>query len=131
MAAINPTRRLAQIRHQIDIQQQVVSELELLMQQLIIGNVENLSLGQVVDDIADIYDQGTNGEVLADAFFDSFNSQDSDFNVNDDVDQEAVRQMLLQARALLGELRIEEQAWNQEAQAVKNSNKELIDQAKA
>ncbi|NBV98340.1 MAG: hypothetical protein EBR67_02365 [Proteobacteria bacterium] len=38
------------------------------------------------------------------------------------IDQEALRQMLYQARALLGELRIEEQAWNGEV----NSEKTLM-----
>ncbi len=41
-----------------------------------------------------------------------------------------IRSMLYQARALLGEFRIEEQQWNVEVQEEKSRKKELTDFAK-
>ena len=49
---------------------------------------------------------------------------------NSGVDQDGLRQMLYQARALLGELRIEEQAWNGEVNSEKTLRKEVNDFAK-
>jgi hypothetical protein len=46
------------------------------------------------------------------------------------IDQDGLRQMLYQARALLGELRIEEQAWNGEVNSEKTLRKEVNDFAK-
>jgi hypothetical protein len=46
-------------------------------------------------------------------------------------EQDIIRHMLYQARALLGELRVEEQQWNVEAQEEKARKKELTDFAKA
>jgi len=46
------------------------------------------------------------------------------------VDQTAIRQMLYQARAVLGELRVEEQQWNTEVNEEKARRKELGDFAK-
>ena len=46
------------------------------------------------------------------------------------VEQDALRQMLYQARALLGELRIEEQAWSEEVNSEKTLRKAVNDFAK-
>lgn len=43
------------------------------------------------------------------------------------LEQDALRQMLYQARALLGELRVEEQHWNGEVNEEKQRRKELAD----
>jgi hypothetical protein len=51
-------------------------------------------------------------------------------NLDDAADQDKLRQMLYQARALLGELRVEEQHWNQEVNIEKDLRKELKDMAK-
>jgi hypothetical protein len=51
--------------------------------------------------------------------------------MDDDVEQDGLRQLLYQARALLGELRVEEQHWNGEVNEEKGRRKELGDMTKA
>lgn len=132
MSAINPTIQLAKIRSKIDIQQQVIQFLELELQQAILGDNNGQSLQDVVNNVFGIYNQSTDGAILSESFAFAFEENDAySGQLGSPIEQDAIRQMLYQARALLGELRIEEQAWNQEVIAQKNANKELIEQAKA
>ena len=52
-------------------------------------------------------------------------------NANMPLEQDTLRQLLYQARALLGELRVEEQHWNGEVNEEKARRKELGDLSKA
>lgn len=51
-------------------------------------------------------------------------------DISETADQTVIRQMLYQARALLGELRVEEQHWNQEVNEEKSRRKDLGEFAK-
>ncbi len=140
MGAINTAAYLAQIRSRMDAQQQVVAMLEGELQKAILGG-GNKTLGDLVDtdktntnSIAYIYDQagidaGSTGTgwvtTINDVVTTEFGAA-----VGDAADQDALRQLLYQARALLGELRVEEQAWNAEVNSEKTLRKEVNDFAK-
>jgi hypothetical protein len=72
------------------------------------------------------------GKFVVDAMRAGASTGGEAFDVNSDapVDQDLLRQMLAQARSLLGELRIEEQAWNGEVNSEKTLRKEVNDFAK-
>lgn len=131
MPVINTAVQLANIRSEIDAQQQIIALLESQLQQAILGDVNGVTVNTLFNapgGIADIYNGLQDGAVLTDAMFDGVDSQ---FDVNDELDQTALRQMLYQARALLGELRVEEQQWNQEVTQEKERRKEISEFAKA
>lgn len=122
MGAINTTARLAKIRSQIEQQQQVIAFLESELQQAILGSTTT-TIGDVTTFVDGVYTDAD----LEQAFKDGV----ADFGVaGTTADQSALRQMLFQARALLGELRVEEQQWNQEVTEEKARRKELTDMAK-
>lgn len=133
MAAINTTQELAKIRSKIDIQQQMISQLEMELQMAILGDttiddgVTDKTLESVVDEVASYYNGAPDGAMLEASFKEGVYSN---FDKNNIVDQTALRQMLYQARAMLGELRIEEQHWNEEVKEEKARRKELLDFAK-
>lgn len=140
MAAINSTQQLAKIRSQIDTQQQIIGQLEMELQFAILGSprdAEGRSIGDIVADVRGLYDSVAGGGALGAAtergvknFFEDKNGDVPDLSTQMP-EQDAIRHMLYQARALLGELRIEEQQWNVEAQEEKARKKELTDFAKA
>jgi hypothetical protein len=140
MAAINSTQQLAKIRSQIDTQQQIIGQLEMELQFAILGSprdTDDRSIGDIVADVRGLYDAVSGGGALGAAvesgvkgFFEDKNGDVPDLSTQM-VEQDAIRHMLYQARALLGELRIEEQQWNVEAQEEKARKKELTDFAKA
>jgi hypothetical protein len=140
MAAINSTQQLAKIRSQIDTQQQIIGQLEMELQYAILGSprgANERSIGDIVDDVRGLYDTVAGGGALGAAvergvknFYEDKNGDVPDLNTQMP-EQDAIRHMLYQARALLGELRIQEQGWNTEAQEEKARKKELIDFAKA
>jgi len=121
MAAINTTQQLAKVRAKIDAQQQIIASLENELQTTILGQTPTANY---VDDILGAYDGVTDGSMLKAAFKQGL----TEFSDVDD--QTALRHMLYQARALLGELRIEEQQWNTEVNEEKARRKELTDFAK-
>jgi hypothetical protein len=131
MAAINSTRELAKIRSKIDAQQQIVSQLESDLQQIILGS-NSRSMKNIIDDVTGIYNGVPDGSILS-AAFSKGNDQLDDGNpgyADDIAEQHIVRNMLSQARSLLGELRIEEAGWNQEIGEEKARRKELTELAK-
>ncbi len=139
MAAINSTLQLAKIRGQIDAQQQIVADLESALQASILGQPSTLtqgSLADVVNGVQKIYDTVTDGSFLGAAFktgVEGFvkRADGTVPNLNTIVpEQDVIRNMLYQARAILGEFRIEEQQWNVEVQEEKSRKKELTDFAK-
>jgi len=127
MAAINSTRELAKIRAKIDIQQQIVSQLESELQMVIIGD-NTKTLGNVIDEVQSLYAGAPDGAGLA-AAFEKGNDQLGSQTANK-AEQHIIRNMLSQARSLLGELRVEEQGWNQEVNEEKARRKDLTDLAK-
>ena len=142
MGAINTAAYLAQIRSRMDAQQQVVAMLEGELQKAILGG-GNRTLGDLVDtdktntnSIAYIYDQvGIDAGATGTGWVTTINSVvTTEFGAAVDdaaaADQDALRQLLYQARALLGELRVEEQAWNAEVNSEKTLRKEVNDFAK-
>lgn len=140
MAAINSTAQLAKIRSQIDIQQQIISDLEMELQYSILGSPRtspDRSLGDIVNDVQGLYGSVTGGGPLGASFEEGVKSfvQNKTGGVPDLQtvlpEQDSIRHMLYQARALLGELRIEEQQWNEEVKEEKARKKELTDFAKA
>lgn len=135
MPAINTTQQLAKVRAKIDAQQQIIGQLEGELQIAILGGFSPLgdSLGALVDDIVERYDGITDGSISAAALREGVEEEFGGITGNlDDVpiDQTALRHMLYQARALLGELRIEEQQWNTEVNEEKQRRKDLTDFAK-
>lgn len=141
MGAINTSAQLANIRSQMDAQQQVVSMLENELQKSILGG-SNKSLSTLLDvtggagsigklysdaGLGDIATGGTKTKDWIDAMRSAVAGKVSDTTP---ADQDALRQLLYQARALLGELRIEEQAWNGEVNSEKSLRKEVNDFAK-
>lgn len=137
--AINSTQRLAQIRSQIDAEQQIISELENELQNAILGSprsVQDGSLGGIVANIQSIYDGVTGGNQLGSAFRKGVESyiQDKNGSVPDFgtivPEQDVIRHMLYQHRALLGDLRVQEQQWNQEVTEEKARKKDLTEFAK-
>ena len=153
MGAINTAQYLAQIRSKMDAQQQVVALLESELQKAILGG-SDVSLSGLVSrtttasgsttvyagKIMEIYagaglDPAIQGTTVGEMWMAAIQAGMADFgpnlNTSDaDVDQDALRQLLYQARALLGELRIEEQAWNGEVNTEKTLRKEVNDFAK-
>lgn len=137
----NPTIRLSIIRSQIDQQQQVIALLENRLQEAILGgtDVGNIDFDQtlpgLLGEIADIYgDPGIPGSIDPNEQFGGLTGAIAkgvaDFNIYDDtkpLEQDTLRQLLYQARALLGELRVEEQHWNGEVNEEKQRRKELGD----
>lgn len=139
MAAINSTTQLAKIRSQIDMMQQVVGQLEMELQNSILGapaNATQRSTSDLVEDIQGYFDGVMGGSQLGAAFETGvksyYETKDGSVPNLDTVapEQDIIRHMLYQARALLGELRVEEQQWNQEVQEEKARKKELTDFAK-
>lgn len=154
MGAINTAGYLAKIRSRMDAQQQVVALLESELQKSILGGTSTtfaalLDKGTPATSTSSAIQGGKIYEIYArgsmdapDPYVTGFNaaqdwidamSQASTSNTNSDdesIDQEALRHMLYQARALLGELRIEEQAWNGEVNSEKTLRKEVNDFAK-
>jgi hypothetical protein len=134
MAAINTTLQLAKVRSQIDAQQQIISQLEMQMAIVMLGKTG--SVKSIVDDIQGIYDGVTGGSYLGASFEKGVQSYVSDkygsyLDLDTEQDeQDVVRHMLSTARALLGELRIQEQGYVQEVNSEKDSRKALIDFAK-
>jgi len=85
--------------------------------------------------IYEIYDKDgleSFGAMVVDAMRKGASSDGEAFDLDSStpVDQDALRQLLAQARSLLGELRIEEQAWNGEVNSEKTLRKEVNDFAK-
>jgi hypothetical protein len=132
-AAINTSQQLAKVRSKIDAQQQIVALLESELQQTMLGaerKVQNVLTG--AGGITDIYKGIPDGTILIAAIKDGIkNFSDTGTFTTVDLDQDLIRQMLYQARALLGELRIEEQHYNQEVQQEQSLRKSLIDLSKA
>jgi hypothetical protein len=134
MGAINTSQQLAKVRSKIDAQQQVVAKLETELQQTIMGasrSTENVLTG--AGGIQDIYEGIPDGAILYAALkqgIQNFDGGTGTFTTVE-LDQDIIRQMLYQARALLGELRIEEQHYNQEVQQEQSLRKSLIDLSKA
>jgi hypothetical protein len=138
MGAINTAAYLATVRSRMDAQQQIVTLLESELQKSILGDTSTTvgDLIGVAGKVEGIYsasgvdspDQsGFNAGV---EWLASINAANSGFAATNEVDQDFLRQMLYQARALLGELRIEEQAWNGEVNSEKTLRKEVNDFAK-
>lgn len=154
----NPTIRLAAIRGLIDRQQQVIALLENKLQESILGGTgtsatatdptgqnTDLSLDGVLAQVAVIYGEGyningSNRLVLANPDTSLTHAMIKGSAVFQQVDetgaplpleQDGLRQLLYQARALMGELRVEEQHWNTEVQQEKERRKELGDFTKA
>jgi hypothetical protein len=131
MAAINTSQQLAVVRSQIDSQQQIVSMLELELQKAILGS-SSTNLRDIIEhtpgrnSIEDILGNSARGIVL----FNAFQQGVADFSMDAPADQSVLRQMLYQSRAMLGELRVEEQQWNQEVTEEKARRKDLGDFAK-
>ncbi|MBT6843499.1 MAG: hypothetical protein HOA17_06855, partial [Candidatus Melainabacteria bacterium] len=122
MAAINSTQQLAKIRSQIDVQQQIVSQLEMELQFAILGapaNSAEKTLGDIVDDIQGLYGSVNGGSALGSAFETGVKIYAEDktgtpVDLDREPEQDSIRHMLYQARAILGDLRIQEQQWNEE-----------------
>ncbi len=132
MAAINSTRELAKIRAKIDIQQQIVSQLESYLQQAIVGGTPG-TLDSVIADVQTLYTGAPDGAILAAAFKkgnDQLNLNGNNTGTDEMAEQHILRNMLGQARSLLGELRVEEQGWNQEVNEEKARRKDLTELAK-
>lgn len=134
MGAINTSQQLAKVRSKIDAQQQVVAKLETELQQTILGEgrtAQNVLTG--AGGIQDIYKGIPDGAILYSALKAGIQNFDGGTGTFTSValDQDLIRQMLYQARALLGELRIEEQHYNQEVQQEQSLRKSLIDLSKA
>lgn len=138
MAAINSTQQLAKIRSQIDIQQQIIGQLEMELQFAILGSPRSneRTVADIVDDVRGLYDSVSGGGALGGAVERGVKTfyEDKSGDVPDLAtqmpEQDSIRHMLYQARALLGELRIEEQQWNEEAKSEKEARKALTDFAK-
>lgn len=142
MGAINTAAYLASIRSKMDAQQQVVALLESELQKSILGDsstkiVDLTGLGGGIEGIyidAGLINEDGNG--TGQVWLDAMNSGNTGDGTNGGfpesqaVDQDFLRQALYQARALLGELRIEEQAWNGEVNSEKTLRKEVNDFAK-
>jgi hypothetical protein len=120
----------------MDAQQQVVSYLEDQLQKAILGNTSTKvsditgtegALETIYLDAGLIDDTG-NG--IGQEWIDAINDGNDSFPASGAVDQDYLRQILYQARALLGELRIEEQAWNGEVNSEKTLRKDVNDFAK-
>ena len=142
----NSAIRLSTIRSQIDKQQQVIAYLENRLQETILGGTDtnsgfgaDVTIGQMVDQISAIYGENfdsskgasyiPNGQGLTGSIAEGLEDQEP-FNPASFADQDSIRQLLYQARALMGELRVEEQHWNGEVGEEKSRRKELGDMTK-
>ena len=133
----NSTIRLAITRSLIDQQQQIIAMLENKLQESILGGTDtgrfdkDLNLYGVLDEVAKIYGDLKENNVyqgLTGAMQKGVQEIDGyGFNPDSAVEQDTLRQLLYQARALLGELRVEEQHWNGEVNEEKQRRKELSD----
>jgi len=134
----NSTIRLSIVRAQIDQQQQIIAMLENRLQESILGGTDTgsfetgLNLFGVLDQVAKIYGDLRDGNNtytgLTGAMQKGVQQIDGQgFDPNDLVEQDTLRQLLYQARALLGELRVEEQHWNSEVNQEKERRKELAE----
>jgi len=138
MGAINTAVQLATIRSRMDAQQQVVALLESELQKSILGDTSTkvADITGVAGKIENIYaDSGVDspdqiGFNAGREWLAAMRLGSEGFADTNALDQDALRQMLYQARALLGELRIEEQAWNGEVNSEKTLRKEVNDFAK-
>jgi hypothetical protein len=141
MAAINSTLQLAKVRSQIDAQQQIIAQLEMDIQAALVGELTGKAtssrlLSEIVEDIESIYDSVTGGNYLGAAFKKGVEQFVADKHGNQvdfssvKPEQDVLRDMLSRSRALLGELRIEEQSYVQEVNSEKESRKALLDLAK-
>jgi len=150
MASANPTIKLAVIRSQIDRQQQVISLLEGELQEAILGGTGGVTgngtifendFDTILQEIDDIYgfdgvpydgdDLQGEGQYQNELTRAIYRGISADWELEDEVEQDGLRQLLYQARALLGELRVEEQHWNGEVNEEKGRRKELADMTKA
>ncbi len=136
MGAINTSAYLATIRSRMDVQQQVVALLESELQKSILGD-NNTTMGAltgVSGSITNLYKSITNPDQMnfqaGISWLAAINDANTGLKSTDVADQDALRQLLYQARALLGELRVEEQAWNGEVNSEKTLRKEVNDFAK-
>ena len=107
MGAINTSQQLAKVRSKIDAQQQVVAKLETELQQTMLGeqrNAQNVLTG--AGGIQDIYAGIPDGAILFAAIKSGIQNFDGGTGTFTSValDQDLIRQMLYQARALLGEV---------------------------
>lgn len=148
--SVNPTVQLSYIRSQIDRQQAAINILEQELQVAILGG-DNYTVGEIVALVGNEYGIGgtdVNGNPTVDASGNPIYTVTNDFytvladsmlsGVNKDLgaaptdvaEQDVIRQMLYQARALLGELRVEEQHWNGEVGEEKSRRKDLGDLTK-
>lgn len=133
----NSTIRLSITRSLIDQQQQIIAMLENKLQESILGGTdtgrfdEDLNLYGILDAVAEIYGDNSNDNVytgLTGAMQKGVQEMDGyGFDPGAAVEQDTLRQLLYQARALLGELRVEEQHWNGEVNEEKQRRKELSD----
>jgi hypothetical protein len=122
----------------MDAQQQVVALLESELQKSILGDSSTTvgSLLGVAGKVENIYAKAGVSEAdqmgfnAGEAWLESMIEGTTGFSTKQAVDQDFLRQALYQARALLGELRIEEQAWNGEVNSEKTLRKEVNDFAK-
>ncbi|MFM7458208.1 MAG: hypothetical protein ACKO3R_06065 [bacterium] len=138
MGAINSAAYLATVRSKMDAQQQVVAFLESELQRSILGDtsstVSSISKNMAGGKIYNIYEKAglidDGGDGPGSDWLDAINDGNEGFAATATADQDYLRQMLYQARALLGELRIEEQAWNGEVNTEKALRKEVNDFAK-
>ncbi len=111
--------------------------LENKLQESILGGTDtgrfdkDLNLYGVLDEVAKIYGDLKENNVyqgLTGAMQKGVQEIDGyGFNPDSAVEQDTLRQLLYQARALLGELRVEEQHWNGEVNEEKQRRKELGD----
>lgn len=134
MGAINTSQQLAKVRSKMDVQQQIIARLEMELQQTILGEqrgLQNILTGP--GGIQDMYTGVSDGAILYASMTEGLKHFDGGTGSFATVgaEQDAIRQMLYQARALLGELRIEEQHYNQEVQQEQSLRKSLIDLSKA
>lgn len=133
----NSTIRLAIIRSKIDQQQQIIALLENRLQESILGGTDtgdirfDQTLPGILGEVADIYgDAGVPGDPTRpfDGLTGAMAKGVADFDIYDSskpLEQDVLRQLLYQARALLGELRVEEQHWNSEVGEEKSRRKDL------
>ena len=133
MGAINTAAYLAVIRSRMDAQQQVVAMLETELQKSILGSTETTvnNIQGVAGKIDTIYSGAGLGDGgIGDVWLQAIQDGNAEFQVGNAADQDYLREALYQARALLGELRIEEQAWNGEVNSEKTLRKDVNDFAK-
>jgi hypothetical protein len=132
--AINTAVQLGSIRAKIDLQQQLVSGLENELQQVIIGGRRDWKAAyEMIDNVYGLPGPGNPYSDLIDAMNEGIENLGGELGgpaETDELDQGAIRHMLYQARALLGELRVEEQHWNLEVNEEKSRRKDLGEFAK-